>query len=285
MTVLAAAGVWLTWRVFVTTAMGQQLDNAAFELAQIDSLPLQQISLEILHVVSVPFIVIAVAATGLLAVIRRRPSLAIQAAVLVGGANLTTQVLKHQVLDRPDLGVTASMANALPSGHTTVAASVAAALVIVSHRTLRPLTALIGATYTALTGVATLIASWHRPSDAVAAVLVVLTWCGIVTAVAPPPRVPDSRGPEGRATAAAFAGMGALGIAVAIIALWRGIAALQSDGPASRTDLIIATASGATGVLVATTLSFAAILLIRRELEAAAHEDDPGDEDDHPAGA
>jgi hypothetical protein len=53
---------------------------------------------------------------------------------------------------------------------------VAAALLLVLPPRLRGLGGLLGAGYAALTGVATLSAGWHRPSDAVAALLVVGGW-------------------------------------------------------------------------------------------------------------
>src|SRR6185503_6696111 len=103
--------------------------------------------------------------------------------VLMVGANLTTQVLKNAVFVRPDLGVEASYGNTLPSGHTTAAASVAAALLLVVPPRVRPWAAVLGAGYTTATGVSTLIGQWHRPSDVVAAVLVVLAWTAIACAL------------------------------------------------------------------------------------------------------
>ena len=96
------------------------------------------------------------------------------------GANLTTQVLKHVRL-RPTRArrATASYGNTLPSGHTTAAASVSAALLLVVPPRVRPWAAVLGAGYTTATGISTLIGQWHRPSDVVAAVLVVLAWTAI----------------------------------------------------------------------------------------------------------
>ena len=53
--------------------------------------------------------------------------------------------------------------------------------------------ALIGASYVTVIAVATVWAEWHRPSDTIAALLVVLAWGGLVSAVlrarpAPGPR-------------------------------------------------------------------------------------------------
>ena len=64
----------------------------------------------------------------LLALLRGRPRLAVAAGVVLLGANLTTQVLK-ETFDRPDLVLGwAAEPGAFPSGHATVAMSLAMAL-------------------------------------------------------------------------------------------------------------------------------------------------------------
>src|SRR5690606_24210100 len=181
--VLAGAGVWFTWRVFVATAEGQRVDQAAMDGAQFGRTRLWQIAEPVLEVVSIPALGLVPVAAMTPAGPRRRWMLALQIAVLVVGANLSTQLLKYLVLDRPDLGVTYHLPNALPSGHTTAAASVAVAAILVVPPRVRPYATVVGAAYAGLTGVSTLIGQWHRPSDVVAGLLVVLAWCGVATAM------------------------------------------------------------------------------------------------------
>jgi hypothetical protein len=95
------------------------------------------------------------------------------------GANATSWLLKSR-LPRPALDGF-PMSNSFPSGHTTAATSVAFALVLVLPLAIRGLVALIGAAYAAVIAVATVWAEWHRPSDTIAALLVVLAWGGFVT--------------------------------------------------------------------------------------------------------
>jgi len=103
---------------------------------------------------------------------------AVGAAILIGGANLTTQALKHALLERTEDAVAAP--NSLPSGHmTVVAAAVLAGLLVVPMQG-RSLAAKAGATWIAVMGTATVLAGWHRLSDVVAAVLVCLAWAGAV---------------------------------------------------------------------------------------------------------
>ena len=101
--------------------------------------------------------------------------------VLIAGANATTQLFK-QVIDRPNLGVDierAAAGNSLPSGHATIAAAVAVALLLVLPARVRGVGAVIGAAGAALVGIATLSAGWHRPSDVAAAFLVVGVWANL----------------------------------------------------------------------------------------------------------
>ena len=271
-TVLSLAGVWLVWKVFVTTAEGQRVDQAAMDGAQFGRTRLWQIAEPVLEIVSVPALAIVVVAAMSIAVLRRRWMLALQIAVLVIGANLTTQGLKYLVLDRPDLGVTYVLSNALPSGHTTAAASVAVAAVLVVPPRARPYTAVIGGAYAALTGVSTLVGQWHRPSDVVAALLVVLAWCGVATMLAAMGQRSERRGGrEGRAPGRRFS-TGTVVVVTGgyVLALVAGVAAWSAmietrragslDG---RTELLTAYVGGALGVLATTGFVFATLLVLR----------------------
>ena len=286
--VVSAVGVWLTWRIFVASVSGQRVDQAVFEGARSGRNRLWQLAQPVLDVVSVPYIALVLIAAVLIAVVRRRAGLAVQVALLVAGANLTTQVLKHAVLDRPDLGATPVFSNALPSGHTTAAASVSAALVFVVPPRARPWAAVLGAVYTAATGVSTLVGGWHRPSDVVAAVLVVLAWSGLACALAAasPPRSADHRPatataqlvlPAGSRTGRARrrrwsfpggVGGGLLVVAAAGAALPAGYSMLVSwtstQALDTRAELLVAYAGGACGVFAMSCLAFAVLLVVRQ---------------------
>ena len=131
--------------------------------------------------VSVGSVALSLLACVALALVRRRFDLALGAVVVIGGSNVTTQILKYHVITRPDLS---QAPNSLPSGHTTVALSIALAAVIVAPSAWRSIVA-IGVSATAtLVGVATVLGRWHRPSDVVAATFVCLLWAalGLLTA-------------------------------------------------------------------------------------------------------
>ncbi len=266
--IVAAVGVWVMWRFFVTTQRGQTLDQAAFDGSRYGRTTLWQVAEPVLDVISLPFIAIVLVAAMLLAVLQRRVVLAVQVAVLMGGANLTTQLLKHVVFDRPDLGVGDTLDNALPSGHTTAAASVSAALLFVVPRRLRPLAAVVGVAYTCATGISTLVGRWHRPSDAVAAMLVVLAWAGLASAIGSHGRA--VRGPERpRGTVLVVVGLLLAGVLAGLgtaLSLRESLGGVDGGLTSSR-EMTIAYASGSLGVVAVVCVAFALLLLLRQAAE------------------
>ncbi|SCG44372.1 PAP2 superfamily protein [Micromonospora coxensis] len=171
----------VVWRLAVHTGTGQWLDTVALTGNRIGQDRIDDLVNRILDAMSVVSLLATTAVIGFIALIRGRKALAIAATLLIAGANVTTQVLKY-VIDRPALGIDPerdAVGNSLPSGHTTIAASVALALILVLPPKVRALGAFLGVAYAAVAGVATLSAGWHRPSDAVAAFLVVGVWAAL----------------------------------------------------------------------------------------------------------
>jgi len=278
--VLSAVGVWATWYLFVASPTGRLLDGAAYDGARYGRTRLWQVAEPVLEVISVPFIGGVLVATMLLALLRGRALLALQIAALMGGANLSTQLLKHVVLQRPDLGLGDSLSNALPSGHTTAAASVSAALVLVVPARVRPAAALLGAGYTTATGISTLVGGWHRPSDVVAAVLVVLGWAALATAmgagraVGPAATAGRVRRQGTTATVTILLLAGLLAGALAGLGLSRSAAGL-ADGLDSTAELLTAYGGGAAGVGAIACLAFAALLALCATADPRRREEHP----------
>lgn len=274
---LAAVGVLLVWEVFVATRTGQVIEDYAYDGALTGRTRLWTVAEPVLGVVSVSFVVLGTLTAVLVALVRRRWMLAVQALVLVAGANLTTQVVKKVVLDRPTFDSEAWWTNSLPSGHTTVAASVSVALLLTVPRLARPWVALFGAAYTAATGISTLVGQWHRPSDVVAAVLVVLCWgalaCALTTRDAQDPGPADDRprrisAPKGSSSAWVLAVLGVVGVGAGGVALWalqQTATVVSGSGEALTTRIeLVAYAGGAAGVVAATALSFGLLLALRQ---------------------
>lgn len=176
----SAVGAIAVYAAFVRTAFGQRVDELAMQHAEVEHARLVAVlhsTLDGTSLVSVALVALVAAAIGL---VRRRVDLAVAAGVFILGSNITTQLLKA-TLTRPVLHEAAP--NSLPSGHTTAAASVALALIMVLPHAVRALVTLAGAGYVATIAVATVWAGWHRPSDVVAALLVVLAWGATTMAV------------------------------------------------------------------------------------------------------
>ncbi len=196
---LAAAAYMLA----VQTARGQRIDDSAFgNLSPIRNPRVHDATADLLRTISVASVALLGLAIMAFAAARRRLDLALAAGVLIGGANLTTQILKV-ALPRSDLLADGGAATngSFPSGHVTVAMSLAMALVLVAPPNLRAVAAAAGTIYAAGVGVAVLALDWHRPSDVLGAYLVTTAWAALVAALARGGRA--DRGEPSRAARAA----------------------------------------------------------------------------------
>ncbi len=188
MLLLAVVAVLLLAALYVVavhTEWGQRIDDAALDGRTHRQAVLDATS-RLLNTISVASLALGTIAIMLVALLRHRPHLALTAGVVIGGSCVTTELLKRYILDRPDLVGrvdTLGMTNSFPSGHSTVAMSLAVALVIVVAEEVRPLAALLGFVYATLVGAGTVTAGWHRPSDVLGAYLVVTAWAGVSVAV------------------------------------------------------------------------------------------------------
>lgn len=189
---VCALATALLHRLFVVTAAGQAVDQALYLKALRLPTTATVAADLLLGLFTVPVVLLAAAVPPAIALLRRAPWHAVAAIALVVGANLTTQLLKDHVFERPDL-LSLGAPNSLPSGHTTLAASVALGLVLIAPPALRIPAAVLGLAASLVVGAATVVAGWHRPSDVAAALLVTLGWTGLLLAVVvlrPRPRLP-----------------------------------------------------------------------------------------------
>jgi membrane-associated phospholipid phosphatase len=193
----------LVYGVSVRTVTGRELADLSLRGA-IAARPLFSGTVQtVLNVVSIASLLGAVAVVAVIALLRLARLEGLVAIAVLVGSNVSTWLLKHVLLDRPDLGldeVAPATLNSLPSGHTTAAFSTAAAVVFVAQRQWRDVIATAGAGFGALVGVATMLAGWHRAADAVTAFLVVGAWTTAAAIVVVRARPDDARD-RGTATA------------------------------------------------------------------------------------
>ncbi|WP_424935728.1 MULTISPECIES: phosphatase PAP2 family protein [Bacteria] len=168
--------------LFVRTYTGQVIDARAFDGAAEQHDLVHWAAVKLLE--HVPELAIGGGAVLILLVggVTRRFK---HVAVALGAAATAlsvTELAKHVVLTRTDTGATDFFHNSLPSGHATVAAAAAFAVFLVSTPRWRPVAALVGGAFAVSVGVLLVIGQWHRPSDVIAAFLVVAI-CGCLSGI------------------------------------------------------------------------------------------------------
>lgn len=239
---------------FVQGYMGQLIDEQARTGAQFAVVAEASTLLDAVPLLSAGAVLIAV----VIGAIRRQRVATGLALIVVAAANLTSQLLKHEVLTRPDNGATGAWHNSFPSGHTTVFVSAVFALFLVSAPRLRPLVATVGAMATVVVGALLVASGWHRPSDVVGGVLVVAIYVFVGGAVLARvrPAAPRRGGPGG-ADATGIAGTIALLIVAALASAGAfGLAYVTAD--ASTDSAPAATVAGFIGIAAAS-VSIAAL--------------------------
>ena len=172
------------WGVFVFSYRGQVLEAAALKGSEIGAHYISAVARTVLSVVSIQAAAALVGIILLIGLLRRSHRRAAWAVVAVVGSNLSAQALKYWILWRPDYDISARWdnANTLPSGHTTMATSAAVALILLSGRRWRALSAWAGALFAIAMGYSTLVCQWHRPSDVMTAVLLSVAWGALAVA-------------------------------------------------------------------------------------------------------
>ncbi|MFS0715057.1 phosphatase PAP2 family protein [Microbacterium sp. 2P01SA-2] len=178
------AAIAVTVLVCVFTATGQHADQAAMVATTASSNPVLRAAQHI----SANYILIVAAVTMLVsiiaAILRRRFAEAAAASVVFVGASVVTQVLKNEVIARPDLASGwGAYGNSLPSGHATIAIAAACAALFAAPHRMKLVLAPVLVVWAAVAGMGVIAAGWHRPSDVVTASLVVGFWCTIAALI------------------------------------------------------------------------------------------------------
>jgi membrane-associated phospholipid phosphatase len=162
-----------------------------------------------------------VAALIAVALLRRRPRTAAAVAVVLLGANVTTQLLKP-ALASPRVSpllddVGQILPASWPSGHATASMSIALCAVLVAPARLRPGVATLGAAFAVAVTFSFLTLDWHYPSDVLGGFLVATLWTLLAVAAlswaearwphrapgAEPPPLREALAPAGAAAACA----------------------------------------------------------------------------------
>jgi membrane-associated phospholipid phosphatase len=186
----------VTWLLAFHTSLGGRVDRALLDaLASLRGTPVEPLAALGADLAGpVPFTLLAIALVAIAAK-RGGRRLTLAVAAILGGASLTTQILKPiATVPRPvappaDILV----GNAWPSGHTTAAVALALCLLIVAPPLWRPLAIAAGALFALAEGFGLVVMSWHYPSDVLAGAAVATAWAALGVAAL---RATPARGPR-----------------------------------------------------------------------------------------
>lgn len=200
--VAAFACFLLVYALAVLTEPGQRVDEAALAGGRAVPAAAQDAADRLLRAISITSLLAATAALSALAWLRRRPELLLLPVLVVGASLALTELFKLVLLPRPALTADSILAgNTYPSGHTTVAASIGLAAVLIAPARIRLTVAFSAATVAAAAGVFVVTADWHRPSDPIGSYLITLAVAAACAAYAldhrRSPSVQAAEGPPG----------------------------------------------------------------------------------------
>jgi membrane-associated phospholipid phosphatase len=123
-----------------------------------------------------PYVYLA-AVPVLVALVRRRPRVAVMIAIVLLCANETTELLKPLLAAPRDPGPFGLVYNASwPSGHATAAMSLALTAVIAAPARWRPAVAATMAAFAVAVSYSFMELAWHYPSDVLGGFLIAGTW-------------------------------------------------------------------------------------------------------------
>lgn len=121
-----------------------------------------------------------------IALLRGRPRVALGVGVILLGANVTTELVKHLLPEPQPAGLINGWfpipATLWPSGHSTAAMAAALGMVLASPARLRPLVAALGAAFAVAVGYSLVAVGTHFPADVFAGYLMATAWTLVVLA-------------------------------------------------------------------------------------------------------
>lgn len=165
----AALAFVLLYLVGVWTPVGQQLDDAAMSWTA-TAVSEDGWARALLTWVSAGSVLLIGAGLTALTAVTRGPRAAVVGALSGALVLLGAKVLKL-ALTRPDFGVQ-TLANSFPSGHVAAVTGLAVVLLLAAPAGAWRRVAMLGAApVVAVTGLATVVLEWHRPSDVLGSAL------------------------------------------------------------------------------------------------------------------
>lgn len=172
--IFATATLIFSYWFFIRTGLGQTIDTLGMFALHFLNKNLSSWEYILLTQYFWVFLVVQAAIIAFIILYRRVYQLGFLVLAMGVSATIATQILKHHVLDRPSLGITYYISNSFPSGHTTTACVLAVAFVMVSADRWKNIAAVLATLLISPVAIAVIVARWHRGSDILGAILVVL---------------------------------------------------------------------------------------------------------------
>jgi hypothetical protein len=173
---LAFFGVYIS---AVLTQEGQYVENSA-----LDASTFADQGRALLNLVTIPNLALAIGVLFVLGALLRGVRGGLRVLAMIVAANVLTQLLKYAVLQRPDFAEAASD-NTFPSGHTVVFTSVLLGLLMVLPAAVRPIFGVLAAAVLGTVAFQLLEYGWHRASDVVGGVLLVVAMVALAHLLLP----------------------------------------------------------------------------------------------------
>jgi len=181
---LCLAGLAATWVVAALVPITHAHDaSALYDFTRLGRPRVDLLANDLLHLLEPGLYTVWSVALVSLALLRRRPRLALAIAVVAPLAPLSAEVLKP-LLAHPHAyaGLKDITAASWPSGHATAAMTLALCAVLVVPVSVRPLVAALGTCFVFGVGLSLLILAWHMPSDVFGGYLLAALWVSLAVA-------------------------------------------------------------------------------------------------------
>jgi membrane-associated phospholipid phosphatase len=178
---LCLAGLAATWVVAALVPITHAHDaSALYDFTRLGRPRVDLLANELLHLLDPGLYTLWALALVALALLARRPRLALAIAVVLPLAPLSAEILKP-LLAHPHAyaGLKDITAASWPSGHSTAAMTLALCAVLVAPVAVRPLVAALATCFVFGVGLSLLILAWHMPSDVVGGWLLAGLWVSL----------------------------------------------------------------------------------------------------------
>ena len=168
----------VVWLVFIRNNDGRRFENFVWVSRHVVAPTVRRTHNDALNLVTEVTLAVGLVVILLLGVVRRTWFVAFVTCAGIGGATVTTQVLKRIVIHRPTtIGELARIsANSFPSGHATICTAVALGALLMTGQHWRRLAMVLAAVWVTFQCTGVVASGWHRPSDTLAGYAVSLAW-------------------------------------------------------------------------------------------------------------